>query len=138
MSRIVIDYNKLLEIADACRITRGGSQWIDAPKLIEEISRATVTVRASTPNNLPEIIANGEKCLKQGKRYASTLAALAAILGVTRQTLDKWRGAGSLNLTKQGHPTGQKLGGRDIKKPQYDLKAIIRGLKNLQKRIKTV
>lgn len=133
MSQIAIDYNKLLELAEACRITRQGSQWIDAPRLIEEISRATVSVRSSTPNNVTEIIANGEMTLLQGKRYARTLTDLAAMLGVTRQTLDKWRGAKSITLTKQEHPTGHKIGGRSIKKPQYDLKAVIRDLKKFTK-----
>ena len=128
MSRIAIDYNKLLELAEACRITRHGSKWIDAPQLIEAISRETVRVTAATPNCGAEIIANGEQCLKQGKRYAGTLADLAAMLGVTRQTLHKWRDANVITLQKRMHPTGKKLKGRAEKKPQYDLKEIIKAL----------
>lgn len=133
MSRIAINYNVLLKLAETCRITRHGSQWIDAARLIEEINRATVSVRASTPNNVAEILANGEKTLQQGIRFAPTLADLAAKLGVTRQTLDKWKGAKVIALSKQSHPTGQKIGGRSIKKPQYDLKEIIKDLKKFTK-----
>lgn len=129
MSQIAIDYNKLLELAEACRITRHGSQWIDAPQLIEAISRETVKVTASTPNCVADIITNGEKCLRQGKRYALTLADLAAMLGVTRQTLHKWRYGKIITLQKRMHPTGKKLKGRAEQKPQYDLKEIIKTLK---------
>lgn len=133
MSRIAIKYSTLLEIAQRCRITRGGSQWIDAPRLIEEINRENCKVRAATPNNLSEIISNGEKILTQGRRYAPTLADLAAMLGVTRQTLDKWRGADVIELKKANHPTGAKLGGKAITRPQYDLKAVLKALKSLHK-----
>lgn len=129
MSRIAIDYTKLLELAEACRITRHGSRWIDAPQLIEAINREALKVTAAMPNCGAEIIANGEKCLKQGKRYAPTLADLAAMLGVTRQTLHKWRGAEVITLQKRMHPTGKKLKGRAEQKPQYDLKEIIKALK---------
>lgn len=129
MSRIAIDYNKLLKLAEACRITRHGSQWIDAPQLIEAINREALKVTAATPNCGAEIITNGEKNLKQGKRYALTLDNLAVMLGVTRQTLHKWRGAGVITLAKRMHPTGKKLKGRAEQKPQYDLKEIIKALK---------
>lgn len=129
MSRIAIDYNKLLELAEACRITRHGSRWIDALQLIEAISNETLYVSAATPNCVAEIIANGEKCLKQGKRYAPTLDDLAAMLGVSRQTLHKWRDAEVITLQKLKHPTGKKLKGRVVRKSQYDLKEIIKALK---------
>lgn len=129
MSRHAIDYNKLLELAEACRITRHGSQWIDAPKLIAAINREIVKVAAATPNYVGYIIANGEKCLTQGNRYAPTLADLAAMLGVTRQTLHKWRSANVIMLQKRMHPTGKKLKGRAEQKPQYDLKEIVKALK---------
>lgn len=129
MSRTAIDYDKLLELAEACRITRHGSQWIDAPQLIEAINREVLSVTVSTPNCGAEIITNGEKNLKQGNRYARTLDNLASMLGVTRQTLHKWRGAGVITLTKRMHPTGKKLKGRVEQKPQYDLKEIIKALK---------
>lgn len=133
MSRIAIDYDKLLELAEVCRLTRHGSQWIDAQRLIEEISKSTFSVRVSTPNNVEEIIANGEKSLQQGKRFAPTLGDLAAMLGVTRQTLDKWRGAKGITLKKELHPTGQRIGRMMLKKPQYDLKAVVNDLKKVYK-----
>lgn len=133
MSRIAIDYDKLLELAEVCRLTRHGSQWIDAQRLIEEISKSTFSVRVSTPNNVEEIIANGEKSLQQGKRFAPTLGDLAAMLGVTRQTLDKWRGAKGITLKKEIHPTGQRIGRMMLKKPQYDLKAVVNDLKKFTK-----
>lgn len=134
MSRIAIDYNKLLELAENCRINRRGSDWIDALSLIEAISRETVKVTASTPNCIAEIISNGERVLKRGERYAKTLASLATMFGVTRQTLDKWRCAGVINLDKANYPTGTKHNGKIIKSPQYDLKAVLKDLKGLQNR----
>lgn len=129
MNRIAIDYNKLLKLAEACRITRHGSEWIDAPQLIDAINREVVKVAVSTPNCVRDIIANGEKCIMQGKSYAPTLADLAAMLGVTRQTLHKWRSANVIMLQKRMYPTGKKLKGRAEQKPQYDLKEIVKALK---------
>lgn len=123
MNRIVIDYNKLLELVEACRITRHGSNWIDASRLIDGICQETNTVRASTPNNIDEIISNGEKALKRGERYASTLEALAGMFGVTRQTLDNWRGARVIKLEKK------EIGGCASNKCQYDLKTIVKDLR---------
>lgn len=129
MSRIAIEYDMLLKLADAFRVTRYGSQWIDAHALIEAIKLASMRVTVSTPNCIKEIIANGEKSLINGRRFARTLEELAAMLGVTRQTLNKWRGAKVITLQKRMHPTGKKLKGRAEQKPQYDLKEIIKALK---------
>lgn len=128
MSRAIlaIDYDKLLQLAEQCRITRDGSKWIDTQKLINEVNRVSLTVRATAPNNLTEIIANGQKRLTQGERYAPTLAELAAMLGVTRQTLDKWRGGGTIKLQKRERKPGESL--------CYDLKEIIKGLQIAQKK----
>lgn len=125
-SRLAISYDKLLQLAEQCRITRNGSMWIDAPRLMEEVNRAMVTVRATTPNNIADIIANGEKSLRQGKRYAPTLAELAAMFGISRQTLDNWRCNGTIELKKRSRKPGQRV--------QYDLKEIIKGLQNEQKK----
>ena len=133
MSKIAIEDKKLMELIEVCRLTRHGSQWIDATRLIEEISQVTISIRASTPNNINEIIVNGEKALQKGQRFAPTLETLARMLGVTRQTLDKWRGAEVIRLSKNLHPTSQKIGGKTIKRPQYDLKVIIKDLKKLTK-----
>lgn len=121
MSRaiIAISYEKLLQLAEQCRITRNGSKWIDAQKLIDEVGRVTVRVRATTPNSLTEIIAYGQKRLTRGERYAHNLEDLAAMLGVSRQTLDSWRGNEVIELKKIRLPD---------KKLYYDLSEIVKSL----------